>query len=168
MLLDGSGDADPTGQPDRPLSISPGQSKSIQCRFQALQPGIKTLRLLLSVKHDDDTPPLSRSIQVDISEPFRAESAVTYTPLQHGRLLLLALGSELEELYKAEVVTTVELGRGADIVIRKARYVPSVSDVIRAWRSSIDSLLLQPAPHVRLIHDTLSELSLDDAQRRMF
>jgi hypothetical protein len=99
-------------------------------------PGVKSPTLLLSVTDVDETTQaasLSKSIQVDISEPFHVNNSVTYSPLQHGRTPLLSLGNALEELYKADVVTTVALGAaaGEDIVIRKVRYVLSVSDESR-------------------------------------
>lgn len=146
------------------VSLAAGQSKTIQCRLQAVMPGVKTPTLLLSVTDvDETTASLSKSIQVDISEPFHINNSVTYSPLQHGRTPLLSLGNALEELYKADVVTTVALGAaaGEDIVIRKVRYVLSVSDESRGKGDAQLTAPLQPAPHIRLLYDTLSELSLD-------
>jgi hypothetical protein len=129
----------------RTVTLSGHQSTSVRCRLaSSSRPGARRIGFSLSPTQVDatDTQAPDQSaivttvIELHLSDPFRFEHHIDYRPLHGKRPALLALGSDVEELYRAEVTTTLTATGPADVVIHSIAYEPSVCSTFARYRSS--------------------------------
>jgi hypothetical protein len=129
----------------RTVTLSGHQSTSVRCRLaSSSRPGARRIGFSLSPTQVDATDTqvpdqsaiVTTVIELNLSDPFRFEHHIDYRPLHGKRPALLALGSDVEELYRAEVMTTLTATGPAGVVIHSIAYEPSVRSAFARYRSS--------------------------------